>query len=133
MSTLLDYKLLLSPVKESYPIVACGVAVSVEAPAEPETVPKPAAAAAEPLEEGFVPVCKPEDLPKGVLLCLFGRRLCPMCPYKLTWWPAGTRKEVRVGGVSLLLFWYRQQIYAIESRCEPRLRWPAAYSLPDTK
>ncbi len=29
----------------------------------------------------------------------------------------GTRKEVRVGGVGVLLFWYRSQIYAIESRC----------------
>lgn len=40
----------------------------------------------------FIPVMKPEDLPKGV------------------------RKEVRVEGKSVLLFWYRNQIYAIESR-----------------
>mmetsp|Transcript_15848 Transcript_15848/g.45361 ORF Transcript_15848/g.45361 Transcript_15848/m.45361 type:complete len:250 (+) Transcript_15848:91-840(+) len=40
----------------------------------------------------FVPVMRPEDLPKGV------------------------RKEVRVEGKSVLLFWYRNQIYAIESR-----------------
>ncbi|KAK9831970.1 hypothetical protein WJX81_004286 [Elliptochloris bilobata] len=62
--------------------------VSVQIPQEPE----PAPVAAEPLGEGFVPVCKPEELPKG------------------------TRKEVRVGGVSVLLFWYRSNIYAIESR-----------------
>ena len=30
--------------------------------------------------------------------------------------PTGTRKEVRVEGKSLLLFWYRNQIYAIEGR-----------------
>ena len=29
---------------------------------------------------------------------------------------AGTRKEVRVEGVDVLLFWYRNQIYAIEAR-----------------
>ena len=40
----------------------------------------------------FVPVMRPEDLPKGV------------------------RKEVRVEGKSVLLFWYRNQIYAIEAR-----------------
>ena len=40
----------------------------------------------------FIPVMRPEDLPKGV------------------------RKEVRVEGKSVLLFWYRNQIYAIESR-----------------
>ena len=30
--------------------------------------------------------------------------------------PKGVRKEVRVEGKSVLLFWYRNQIYAIESR-----------------
>lgn len=30
--------------------------------------------------------------------------------------PKGVRKEVRVEGKSILLFWYRNQIYAIESR-----------------
>lgn len=44
----------------------------MEARAQPETVSEPAAAAAEPLEEGFVPVCKPEDLPKGVRRKLSG-------------------------------------------------------------
>lgn len=29
---------------------------------------------------------------------------------------AGTRKEVRVEGKAVLLFWYRNQIYAIEAR-----------------
>lgn len=29
---------------------------------------------------------------------------------------AGTRKEVRVDGKTVLLFWYRNQIYAIEAR-----------------
>ena len=28
----------------------------------------------------------------------------------------GTRKEVRVEGVDVLVFWYRNQIYAIEAR-----------------
>ncbi|KAI8108933.1 hypothetical protein M9435_005350 [Picochlorum sp. BPE23] len=42
--------------------------------------------------DSFIPVMRPEDLPKGV------------------------RKEVRVEGKSVLLFWYRNQIYAIESR-----------------
>ena len=41
---------------------------------------------------GFVPVLRPEDLPKGV------------------------RKEVRANGKTVLLFWYRNQIYAIEAR-----------------
>ncbi|KAL4458482.1 hypothetical protein ABPG75_013347 [Micractinium tetrahymenae] len=41
---------------------------------------------------GFVPVLRPEDLPKG------------------------TRKEARVDGKTVLLFWYRNQIYAIEAR-----------------
>lgn len=30
--------------------------------------------------------------------------------------PSGVRKEVRVQGKSVLLFWYRNQIYAIEAR-----------------
>ncbi|PSC71275.1 rieske [2Fe-2S] isoform A [Micractinium conductrix] len=41
---------------------------------------------------GFVPVLRPEDLPKG------------------------TRKEVRAEGKTVLLFWYRNQINAIEAR-----------------
>lgn len=42
--------------------------------------------------DGFVPVLRPEDLPKGV------------------------RKEIRVEGKSALIFWYRNEIYAIEAR-----------------
>lgn len=49
-----------------------------------------AAAAAQP--DPWVPVIRPEELPKGV------------------------RKEVYVNGRNLLLFWYRNQIYCIESR-----------------
>lgn len=40
----------------------------------------------------WVPVLRPEDLPKG------------------------SRREVRVAGRPVLLFWYRNQIYAIEAR-----------------
>jgi nitrite reductase/ring-hydroxylating ferredoxin subunit len=40
----------------------------------------------------WVPVCLPEELPKGV------------------------RKEVEVDGKQVLLFWYRNQIYCTESR-----------------
>lgn len=40
----------------------------------------------------WVPVCLPEELPKGV------------------------RKEVEVDGRQVLMFWYRNQIYAIEGR-----------------
>lgn len=50
------------------------------------------AAAAAPEEESWVPVCRPEDIPKGV------------------------RKEFDLGGLSVLVFWYRNQLYAIESR-----------------
>ena len=32
---------------------------------------------------------------------------------------AGVRKEVRVQGKSVLIFWYRNEIYAIEARCAP--------------
>jgi len=53
---------------------------------------EPAAAATKDEGSNFVPVMRPEDLPKGV------------------------RKEVRVQGKSVLLFWYRNQIYAIEAR-----------------
>lgn len=52
----------------------------------------PATPPAEPSDDSWVAVMKPEDLPKGV------------------------RKEVTVDGQSLLLFWYRNQIYAISSR-----------------
>lgn len=48
--------------------------------------------AAAPVKGEWVPVLRPEDLPKGV------------------------RKEVRVNGKNVLMFWYRNQIYAIESR-----------------
>lgn len=50
----------------------------------------PAAAVPEDLQ--WVPVIAPEDLPKGV------------------------RKEIKVSGRSLLLFWYRNQIYCTEAR-----------------
>ncbi len=30
---------------------------------------------------------------------------------------AGVRKEVRVAGVDVLIFWYRNEIFAIEARC----------------
>lgn len=55
---------------------------------------KPLSAASAPAEEEetWVPVCRPEDLPKGV------------------------RKEVEVDERQVLLFWYRNQIYAIEGR-----------------
>jgi len=43
-------------------------------------------------EPDWVPVCLPEDLPKGV------------------------RKEVSVDGQQVLLFWYRNQIYCIQAR-----------------
>ncbi|GFH27635.1 rieske [2Fe-2S] protein [Haematococcus lacustris] len=43
-------------------------------------------------EVDWIPVCLPEELPKGV------------------------RKEVDVNGVQVLLFWYRNQIYCIEAR-----------------
>lgn len=42
--------------------------------------------------DNWIPVCLPEELPKGV------------------------RKEVDVDGRPVLLFWYRNQIYAIEGR-----------------
>ncbi len=102
----------------------------METPAQPESVSEPAAAAAEPLEEGFVPVCQPEELPKGVcvMLKLGTFHASRQRVRALACGPAGTRKEVRVGGVSVLLFWYRQQIYAIESRCAHRVCWPAARS-----
>ncbi|GBF97535.1 hypothetical protein Rsub_10458 [Raphidocelis subcapitata] len=50
------------------------------------------AAPADASEETWIPICRPEDLPKGV------------------------RKEFDVNGLSVLVFWYRSQIYAIESR-----------------
>ncbi|PNW79329.1 hypothetical protein CHLRE_09g411200v5 [Chlamydomonas reinhardtii] len=53
---------------------------------------KPVASTSESSEPEWVPVCKPEDLPKGV------------------------RKEVEVDGRQVLMFWYRNQIYAIEAR-----------------
>lgn len=43
-------------------------------------------------EDNWVPVCRPEDIPKGV------------------------RKEFDVNGLSVLVFWYRNQLYAIEAR-----------------
>ncbi|KAG2431527.1 hypothetical protein HXX76_009541 [Chlamydomonas incerta] len=53
---------------------------------------KPVASTSESSEAVWVPVCRPEDLPKGV------------------------RKEVEVDGRAVLMFWYRNQIYAIEAR-----------------
>ncbi|GLI65372.1 hypothetical protein VaNZ11_008923 [Volvox africanus] len=55
---------------------------------------KPLASTSAPAEDSdkWVPVCRPEDLPKGV------------------------RKEVEVDGRQVLLFWYRNQIYCIEGR-----------------
>ncbi|GLC67473.1 hypothetical protein PLESTF_000561300 [Pleodorina starrii] len=55
---------------------------------------KPLASTSAPAEgaESWVPVCRPEDLPKGV------------------------RKELEVDGRQVLMFWYRNQIYCIEAR-----------------
>jgi nitrite reductase/ring-hydroxylating ferredoxin subunit len=39
------------------------------------------------------------------------------------------RKEVRVQGKSVLVFWYRNQIYAIEARCGPSPPLPAPPSV----
>lgn len=50
------------------------------------------AAAPQTSEDGWIPICRPEDLPKGV------------------------RKEFDVNGLDVLVFWYRSQLYAIESR-----------------
>ena len=44
-------------------VCLCKRAVSVDTAAEPE--PTPAPVESEPVDESFVPVCKPEDLPKG--------------------------------------------------------------------
>lgn len=64
----------------------------------------------------FIPVLKPEDLPKGLqkLNCSafdksaeLNRSLCEI---------AGVRKEVKVQGVGVLIFWYRNELYAIEAR-----------------
>ncbi|CAG9466050.1 unnamed protein product [Pedinophyceae sp. YPF-701] len=57
-----------------------------------ETVAAPAQPPAAPNGEDWVPVMLPEDLPKGV------------------------RKEVMVAGTSVLLFWYRNEVFCIESR-----------------
>lgn len=51
-----------------------------------------ATASASSMEGNWVAVCRPEDLPKGV------------------------RKEIDVDGRQVLMFWYRNQIYCIESR-----------------
>ena len=72
----------------------------------------------------FVPVMRPEDLPKGMFLCvpcaLWSQLFAvPTTTHSLFLPPLprpGTRKEVRVEGKSVLLFWYRNQIYAIEAR-----------------
>lgn len=95
------------------------------------------AAGPEPSEaEGWVPVCRPEDLPKGELerfrqdACLDhhqrGVALPASCPcvcatcllmsYPVSYHAAGVRKELEVDGRTVLLFWYRNQIYCIESR-----------------
>lgn len=58
----------------------------------PSATAEKAAPAASPADDSWVPVMLPEDLPKGV------------------------RKEVSVGGSLVLIFWYRNQIYAISSR-----------------
>lgn len=79
----------------------------------------------------WVPVCKPEDLPKGKLaaascgvrrpaLCQRSQSVCGApadvhhpSPPAIT---AGVRKELAVDGRDILMFWYRNQIYAIEAR-----------------
>ncbi|KAF5827672.1 rieske [2Fe-2S] protein [Dunaliella salina] len=60
-----------------------------QAPTSPAPAPPSPPSANEP---DWVPVCLPEELPKGV------------------------RKEVSVDGQQVLLFWYRNQIYCIQAR-----------------
>ncbi|WIA17977.1 hypothetical protein OEZ85_009466 [Tetradesmus obliquus] len=70
------------------------LAVAVRAAAEDQKVEEVSLGVATEAPEGdsWVPVCRPEDLPKGV------------------------RKEFDVEGRQVLMFWYRNNIYAIESR-----------------
>ena len=76
-----------------------------------------------------MPVLLPEELPKGVFSHSLGAATVaavdpgtppqPPSAYAAFAQPpinAGVRKEVRVQGKSVLLFWYRNQIYAIEAR-----------------
>ncbi|DBB10072.1 TPA: hypothetical protein ACH3X3_001662 [Trebouxia sp. C0006] len=65
---------------------------NVHAAAEPAADTKGQRGAAAPVEGNFIPVMKPEDLVKGA------------------------RKEVKVQGIGVLLFWYRNELYAIEAR-----------------
>ena len=90
----------------------------------------------------WVPICKPEDLPKGeaapggplpphdqriahhapATRTTHARRPRPPSPPRQTRpapplaLPAGTRKEFDVDGTDVLVFWYRNQLYCIESR-----------------
>eukprot|EP00884_Botryococcus_braunii_P001724 jgi/Botrbrau1/11552/Bobra.60_1s0006.1 len=66
--------------------------IIVKVSAEDVVETKPVEAEAPTSASNFVPVIRPEDLPKG------------------------SRKEVRVEGINILLFWYRNQIMAIEAR-----------------
>lgn len=64
----------------------------MQAAAEPAADTQDKRGAAAPVEGNFIPVMKPEDLVKGA------------------------RKEVKVQGIGVLLFWYRNELYAIEAR-----------------
>lgn len=66
----------------------------------------------------WVAVLAPEDLPKGVAVVPFGHtnKLCDVRVRTSMHSTSGVRKEVRVGGRTLLLFWYRNQIYCTEAR-----------------
>jgi len=89
-----------------------------------------------------VPVLAPEDLPKGALhiICMQTKTSRGKPCYRAgsgaarletrsSAASAGVRKEVTVSGVSILLFWYRNEIYAIEARCAGCARLSAADNL----
>jgi nitrite reductase/ring-hydroxylating ferredoxin subunit len=94
---------------------------------------RPVAATSEAkVEDNFIPVMRPEDLPKGnwTAVSFLLSTISPTIPVRQQFWQQlnvfsspslfflfiGVRKEVRVEGKSVLIFWYRNQIYAIEAR-----------------
>lgn len=97
-------------------------------PFPPAVAVKSASAADAKTEDNFIPVMRPEDLPKGAMsfrntpcsTCLIARPTSAHSSrnihHKYCCLSAGVRKEVRVEGKSVLVFWYRNQIYAIEAR-----------------
>ena len=67
-------------------------------------------------DSNWLPAFAPEDLPKGACIPASASGFVEQHSADFLLIALGTRKEVNIAGEAVLLFWYRNEIFAIEAR-----------------